>query len=80
MTAGMNIDAVRRYLAEKLGFYDPEEKEDKEKIKVLDNVSIEGIAEFLKSDKCKNVITMAGAGISTCKSISLHTHEFCKNP
>lgn len=33
MTAGMNIDAVRKYLAEKLGFYD-EDKEDKEKVKV----------------------------------------------
>lgn len=35
---------------------------------VLDEVSFEGIARYIKSDKCKNIITMAGAGISTCKS------------
>jgi NAD-dependent deacetylase sirtuin 2 len=36
---------------------------------VLDEVSFEGIARYIKSDKCKNIVTMAGAGISTCMSV-----------
>ncbi|XP_022103171.1 NAD-dependent protein deacetylase sirtuin-2-like isoform X4 [Acanthaster planci] len=32
---------------------------------VLDEVSLEGMARYIKSDKCKNVIFMSGAGIST---------------
>ena len=35
----------------------------------LPTVSLDGIAEYIKSGKCKNIITMAGAGISTCKYI-----------
>ena len=34
---------------------------------VLDEVSFEGVARFIKSGKCKNIVTMVGAGISTCK-------------
>ena len=34
---------------------------------VLDEVSFEGVAGFIKSGKCKNIVTMVGAGISTCK-------------
>ncbi|XP_060572292.1 NAD-dependent protein deacetylase sirtuin-2-like isoform X1 [Ruditapes philippinarum] len=36
---------------------------------VLDEVSFEGIARYIKSDKCKNIVTMAGAGISTSAGI-----------
>ncbi|XP_060574816.1 NAD-dependent protein deacetylase sirtuin-2-like [Ruditapes philippinarum] len=36
---------------------------------VLDEVSFEGIARYFKSDKCKNIVTMAGAGISTSAGI-----------
>lgn len=34
---------------------------------VLDDVSLEGIVDYINKKGCKNVITMAGAGISTCK-------------
>lgn len=34
---------------------------------ILDDVSLEGIVDYIKKKECKNVITMAGAGISTCK-------------
>ncbi|XP_046333319.2 NAD-dependent protein deacetylase sirtuin-2-like [Haliotis rufescens] len=37
--------------------------------KVLSEVSFEGVAKYLKSDKCTNIITMAGAGISTSAGI-----------
>lgn len=36
---------------------------------VLDEVSFEGIARYIASDKCKNIVTMAGAGISTSAGI-----------
>ncbi|XP_069189678.1 NAD-dependent protein deacetylase sirtuin-2-like isoform X2 [Procambarus clarkii] len=32
---------------------------------VLEEVNIEGVVKYIKSGQCKNVITMAGAGIST---------------
>lgn len=34
---------------------------------ILDDVSVDGIVDFIKKKNCKNIITMAGAGISTCK-------------
>ena len=34
-------------------------------LQVLDDVSLDGVVKFIKSEKCKNIITMAGAGIST---------------
>ncbi|NWV76937.1 SIR2 deacetylase, partial [Dasyornis broadbenti] len=33
---------------------------------VLDELSLEGVSRFLKSDRCKNIVCMVGAGISTC--------------
>lgn len=40
-------------------------KEDVEK--VLEKPDFDSIVKFIQSDQCKNIITMAGAGISTCK-------------
>lgn len=37
--------------------------------KVLDEVTVEGIVKYIKNGQCKNVITMAGAGISTSAGI-----------
>ena len=34
---------------------------------LLDEVSFKGIAQYIKSGKCKKIVTLAGAGISTCK-------------
>ena len=39
--------------------------------KVIPSLDITGVAEFIKSGKCKHIITMAGAGISTCKNDEL---------
>ncbi|XP_068854482.1 NAD-dependent protein deacetylase sirtuin-2 isoform X3 [Aphelocoma coerulescens] len=38
---------------------------------VLDELSLQGVSRFLKSDRCKNVVCMVGAGISTSHSVSL---------
>lgn len=43
--------------------------EDGEVESLLTEVSLSGIAEYMKSDKCKNVIAMVGAGISTSAGI-----------
>lgn len=35
--------------------------------KVLASPDLNSIIDYILSGKCKNIITMAGAGISTCK-------------
>lgn len=35
--------------------------------KVLDDLSLEGVAKFIKENKAKKIIVMTGAGVSTCK-------------
>ncbi|KAL0972792.1 hypothetical protein UPYG_G00194820 [Umbra pygmaea] len=37
--------------------------------KVLDELTLEGVASYIKSGKCKNIICMVGAGISTSAGI-----------
>ncbi|XP_030632640.1 NAD-dependent protein deacetylase sirtuin-2 [Chanos chanos] len=37
--------------------------------KVLDELSLEGVARYIQSGKCKNIICMVGAGISTSAGI-----------
>ncbi|XP_052769175.1 NAD-dependent protein deacetylase sirtuin-2-like isoform X1 [Mya arenaria] len=44
------------------------EKEEKPP-SLLDAVTFEGIARYILSDKCKKIVTMAGAGISTSAGI-----------
>lgn len=62
----LDVDSIRRYLAQKLGFYEQVEPSAPAE-KVLDEVNLEGIVKWIKSERCKNIITLAGAGISTCK-------------
>jgi NAD+-dependent protein deacetylase sirtuin 2 len=41
--------------------------------KLLEKPDFDSVAKYMLSDKCKNIITMAGAGISTCEfTISIH--------
>ncbi|XP_058490849.1 NAD-dependent protein deacetylase sirtuin-2 [Solea solea] len=37
--------------------------------KVLDELTLEGVAQYIQSGKCKNIICMVGAGISTSAGI-----------
>ena len=39
-------------------------------LQILSSLDLDGIVEFMKSDKCQNIITMAGAGISTSAGAS----------
>lgn len=34
---------------------------------VLTETSVDGVIKYIQEGNCKNLITMAGAGISTCK-------------
>lgn len=63
----LDVDSIRRYLAQKLGFYEPSEPPTAPVEQVLDEVNLDGIVKWIKSERCKNIITLAGAGISTCK-------------
>ncbi|KAK4884369.1 hypothetical protein RN001_000640 [Aquatica leii] len=67
-SGSLSVEALRRYLADKLGFLD-REPEEEEKVKVLEDVSIDGIVNYMKSHPSLNIITMAGAGISTSAGI-----------
>ncbi|CAG4931328.1 unnamed protein product [Parnassius apollo] len=64
----LDVDSIRRYLAQKLGFYEPPEATTPVE-QVLEEVSLDGIVKWIKSEKCKNIITLSGAGISTAAGI-----------
>ncbi|KAH9630775.1 hypothetical protein HF086_001003 [Spodoptera exigua] len=64
----LDVDSIRRYLAQKLGFYEPPETSAPVD-QVLDEVNLDGIVKWIKSERCKNIITLAGAGISTSAGI-----------
>ncbi|KAF9823969.1 hypothetical protein SFRURICE_013506 [Spodoptera frugiperda] len=65
----LDVDSIRRYLAQKLGFYEPPETTSAPVEQVLDEVNLDGIVKWIKSERCKNIITLAGAGISTSAGI-----------
>jgi len=41
--------------------------------KVLEKPDFDSVVEYMKSKRCKNIITLAGAGISTCMLQNLFT-------
>lgn len=59
------MDVLQELLLSKLRLGGGEEKP----IQVLDEVSFDGVVRYMASDKCKNIIVMVGAGISTCAGI-----------
>ena len=62
------MEKIRKYLSQKLKIFDStDENEQPQAEKILSELNFDGIAEYIKSEKCKNIIVMAGAGISTCK-------------
>jgi len=67
-----SVESVNEYLARKLGISKDKLKyhdEDQRNPAVLTSVDFEGIIDYIKSGKAKNIITMAGAGISTSAGI-----------
>ncbi|KAG8232887.1 hypothetical protein J437_LFUL004757 [Ladona fulva] len=61
------IEGMRRYF-ERLGFHRRDD-EVTDKQKILEEVTLDGVVKYIQSKPCKNVITMAGAGISTSAGI-----------
>uniref|UniRef100_H2LXA0 NAD-dependent protein deacetylase n=1 Tax=Oryzias latipes TaxID=8090 RepID=H2LXA0_ORYLA len=55
------VDFLRNLFSSTLGLGSAE--------KVLDALTLEGVAQYIKSGKCKNIICMVGAGISTSAGI-----------
>ena len=55
-------DWLQQYFSRALGISNEPPLES-----LLEEVTFEGIAKYIASDKCKNIVTMAGAGISTCE-------------
>ncbi|GJQ78346.1 Sirt2 [Trypoxylus dichotomus] len=64
-TSSFSIEFLGRYLANKLGIH----SDDKPKEKILDEFTVDGIVSYIKRNDCKNIIVMAGAGISTSAGI-----------
>ncbi|XP_067412819.1 NAD-dependent protein deacetylase sirtuin-2 isoform X2 [Emydura macquarii macquarii] len=57
------MDFLRSLLSRTLGF--GSEKPEK----VLDELTLDGLSRFMQSEKCKNIVCMVGAGISTSAGI-----------
>lgn len=55
------VESLSRYLLDALSLAE-------DTTQILEEVSFEGVAKYITSGKCQNIITMVGAGISTCKS------------
>lgn len=60
------MQKITKYLIDKLKI-----TEETSLPQILKELTIDGIVDYVKSDKCKKVIVMAGAGISTCEYLKL---------
>lgn len=67
-----DMERLRRFLAQKLRLVDYSENDqnDQSQQKILCELSLDGIVEYIKKTPNCKIITMAGAGISTCKYAS----------
>lgn len=62
------LQSLLHMFATKLGFIEKgSDQETPEQI--LDEVTFSGIANYIKGDKCRNIIVMTGAGVSTSAGI-----------
>jgi len=67
-----NLEDIRAYLAAKLGISASSlnhEDDDQRQPRVLNSLDLDGVVEYIKEGKAKNIIVMAGAGISTSAGI-----------
>ncbi|XP_078591613.1 NAD-dependent protein deacetylase sirtuin-2-like isoform X2 [Branchiostoma floridae x Branchiostoma japonicum] len=65
------MEHLRRLFARTLGLSQERETEEgtARPQQVLDEVTVEGIAKYIRDGKCKNIIVLTGAGISTSAGI-----------
>lgn len=62
------MERLRRYLAQKLRLVDLPANDESQQL-VLHKLNLDGIVEYIKENTNCKIITMAGAGISTCEYI-----------
>lgn len=63
-SSSSSMEWLRQYMVRALGISAEAKPESR-----LDEVTFEGIARYIASDKCQKIVTMAGAGISTSAGI-----------
>ncbi|XP_017767390.1 PREDICTED: NAD-dependent protein deacetylase sirtuin-2 isoform X2 [Eufriesea mexicana] len=63
------MEKIRKYLTQKLKLFDSSNYDEQSQQKVLRELSIDGIIEYIKENENCKIITMAGAGISTSAGI-----------
>lgn len=61
------LDYIQSLISEKLHLHDDEPSSTASSTKILDTVDFDGVMKKWKAGGFKNIITMVGAGISTCK-------------
>lgn len=65
----MGFNRFRRYLADKLGIDIKYPDDNQTNPAVLSSLDVDGVVEYIKDGRAKNIIVMAGAGISTSAGI-----------
>lgn len=63
------MERLRRYLAQKLRLVDlsTSDQGDEPQSQILRELTLDGVIDYIKEKETCKIITMAGAGISTCK-------------
>ncbi len=64
VTGTISAEWLIEMMKKKLNLGDGEEEKPEQKLETL---TLEGVAKYIADGKCKRIVTMAGAGISTCK-------------
>ena len=65
----MAFNRCRKYLADKFGIDINYQNDEQTNPTVLSSLDVDGIVEYIKDGRAKNIIVMAGAGISTSAGI-----------
>lgn len=63
------MEKIRKYFAQKLRLFDSSDDGEQSQQKVLREVSLDGMIEYIKEKENCKIVTMAGAGISTSAGI-----------
>ena len=69
VTDGGDMDEMLRKLMGALSLRRGREGEGEKPEQLLEEVTLDGVAKYIREGKAKNIVTMAGAGISTSAGI-----------
>ncbi|XP_060818561.1 NAD-dependent protein deacetylase sirtuin-2 isoform X1 [Bombus pascuorum] len=64
-----DMEKIRKYLAQKLKLFDSSDYDEQSQQKILRELNIDGVVDYIKETENCKIITMAGAGISTSAGI-----------